>query len=173
MRIRDIEVDEDLAAEIDALLLRMDEPHIQAARAYFKTGNASDTMKLLNTIGATNHSGKKFTVESVKTALKREDTQMLLGLLRRAIARHTIRDAVWAEHQYAKVLERCLEPVAVTDREGVFTGEMKFDATNALRALEDIVKLKGLAASDKQANKDGDALAALAGLLGRISEAKG
>lgn len=168
MRIRDIEVDEDIAREIDLLLVSMDEFAIQATRAYFKTGSVSEAAKLLVKIGVTNCNGKKVSQDGVKTVLQREHSQALLGLLRRALSQHTIRDAVWAEHQYAKILERCLEPVPVTDREGIFTGVFEFDATNANRAVENIVKLKGLGAAEKNASKGGDALAAIAGILGRI-----
>lgn len=171
MRIRDIEIDDDTAQEIDALLVRMTEWEIQVARAYFKTGEIGAAVKLLTSIGCTTTAGNRPTQANIKIAMAKDDTRLLLGLLRRAIARHTIRDAVWAEHQYAKLLERCMDVEPVFDREGVFTGVMKFDPANALRAVENVVKLKGLAASDKQAEKDGGALAALSGILHRIDQA--
>lgn len=169
MRIRDIEVDDDLAAEIDRLLVQMTEDEIQAARAYFKTQSAEGAARLLAQIGIRNARSQRFSADGVRKLLKSDQAQLLLGLLRKAIARHTIRDGVWAEHQYAKIHDRCMqaEPVVGPDGE---TGEYKFDAANALRAVDGIVKLKGLAAADKQANKDGDALAALAGMLQRVSE---
>lgn len=168
MRIRDIEVDEDLAHEIDMLLVSMDEFSIQATRAYFKTGSVPDAVKMLNQIGVTTTQNKKVTKENLKKALQHDQSQTLLGLLRRALSRHTIRDAVWAEHQFAKILERCLESRPVTDRESGFTGTFEFDPTGACRALENIVKLKGLGAGEKAASKSGDALAAMAEILGRI-----
>lgn len=170
MRIRDIEVDDDIAAEIDRLLVQMSEDEIQAARAYFKANTAEGAARILEQIGIRNARGQRFSAAGVKGLLKSDRAQALLTLLRKAISRHTIRDAVWAEHQYAKVHERCMQVEPVTGPDGEVTGEYKFDAGNALRAIDGIVKLKGLGAADKQATKDADTLATLSAMLHRIDQ---
>jgi phage terminase small subunit len=50
----------------------------------------------------------------------------------------------WVLANLKAVAERCLQAVAVFDREGTPTGEWGFDATNANRALELLGRHKGL-----------------------------
>lgn len=172
MRIRDIEIDEELAKEIDDLLAQMQEYHIHVARAAFKVRTPAETIKLLKRMGVVASNGKAPNLPNVRQILDRDDVTLLLSLLRRAIARHTIRDAVWAEHQFSKIFERCMTLEPVMTKDGVYTGVLEFDAANANRSVENIIKLKGLGAGEKDKLNDKSGLAVLAEILGRIDQGK-
>lgn len=168
MRIRDIEVDDEIAKEIDTLLARMSEFDIHVVRARFKAGTVAGAVTLLKSMCVTTVKGKAPTQKAVESVLEQDDPKQLLELLRRAVSRHTIRDGVWLEQQYAKIFERCTELEPKKTRDGAYEGFLIFDATNALRALENIAKLKGLNKADQGVGTT-DQLSLLRDVLNTIS----
>ena len=63
---------------------------------------------------------------------------------RAVVSAHCDLDAVWVLGRLREVAERCLQGVAVRDRQGRETGEWSFNASGATRALGLIGKHLGM-----------------------------
>ena len=63
---------------------------------------------------------------------------------RKRVAERAEIDAAWVLRELFKICERCMQNTPVLDKEGNPTGIYKFDATGALRALENIGKHKAV-----------------------------
>jgi len=59
---------------------------------------------------------------------------------RTKVARQARTDAAWVLREQRKVYERCMQVEPILDKDGNMTGEFKFDASNANKALENIGK---------------------------------
>ncbi|MEN8130923.1 MAG: hypothetical protein ABFS45_12170 [Pseudomonadota bacterium] len=65
---------------------------------------------------------------------------------RKRVAERAEVDAAWVLKQQVRVYERCMQDVPVLDKEGNPTGEFKFDANGANRALELIGRHRSVSA---------------------------
>jgi phage terminase small subunit len=72
--------------------------------------------------------------------LTRPDIEQAIQRARDEAAKAAELNAEWVLTRLKKVAERCLQEEAVLDREGNPTGEFRFDASGAAKALELIGK---------------------------------
>lgn len=77
-------------------------------------------------------------------ALGRPEVQAALAVRRGELAEEIEVDAGWVLRRLREVVERCLQETPVRDRQGKETGEWRFNASGATRALELLGKHLGM-----------------------------
>jgi phage terminase small subunit len=95
---------------------------------YLKTGNGTEAARLAG------YSERTARVQAGQL-LKRPRVQAALQALRQDRTERLQLDADWIVQRLAQIVERCLQSVAVVDRDGRPTGVYTFDSAGALGAL--------------------------------------
>lgn len=96
---------------------------------YIKDMNASRSALAA---GYSEHTAPKIGSEN----LQKPEVSQRIAELQRPIAEKAIVDATYVLTSLKAIAERCMQAELVSDKDGVTTGEYKFDAAGANRALE-------------------------------------
>lgn len=124
----------------------MQENHKRFADKYFETLNGAESARYAGYAEASAR------IEASRL-LDREDVQQYLQQLRAEYAEKSGVTKQWIIERFKTISERCVQAEPVLDRDGVETGEYKFDSSGANKATEMLGKIIGVFERDNEQSR--------------------
>lgn len=126
--------------------LQMLDSHKRFADKYFETLNASKSAIYAGFSEATSRQG-------AYQLLQKEDIQEYLERLRAEAAEKSGISREWIIERFKEVSDRCIQAEPVMDKNGMETGEYKFDSAGVNKATEMLGKIIGIFEKDNNQSK--------------------